>query len=287
MLIYQCAETTPFHIQMMGYVFRADDGTLMVMDGGNYGDGPHLLQVLKHLSGSEKPHVAVWLMTHIHSDHVDAFRYLTENCPDAFNVGKVVHAFPGLGYVEAGEPGEAHTLREWNTLQPILSERCEVLRLSEGDVIEQSGIRFTVLQVPDEQPKSNVINNASTVFRMEYGSQSALFLGDLGVEGGQRLLAKHGSRLKSDIVEMAHHGQNGVEKAVYAAVSPEVCLWNAPIWLWQNDPGKGYGTGPWRTLEVREWIRSLGDARHVGIWEGDRSLWLKDGRILICPEKAV
>ena len=78
MKIYQLSETTPQKIQMMGYVFDDEKGHIAVMDGGNYGDGAHLLDMLKHITGQEKPHIDTWLMTHPHSDHVDAFRWMLD-----------------------------------------------------------------------------------------------------------------------------------------------------------------------------------------------------------------
>ena len=53
---------------------------------------------------------------------------------------------------------------------------------------------------------------------------------------------------------MAHHGQNGCDKPFYEAVSPDICLWSTPSWVWSNVNG----TGPLKTLVVREWMKDLG-----------------------------
>ena len=57
---------------------------------------------------------------------------------------------------------------------------------------------------------------------------------------------------------MAHHGQWGVNFNMYKLIMPKICLWPTPDWLWNNDNGEGYGTGPWRTLETRGWMEQLG-----------------------------
>ena len=49
-----------------------------------------------------------------------------------------------------------------------------------------------------------------------------------------------------------------VLKSFYQAVAPRACLWNTPDWLWNNDAGNGFDTGPWRTVEVRGWMEELG-----------------------------
>jgi len=64
-------------------------------------------------------------------------------------------------------------------------------------------------------------------------------------------------RLRADYVQMAHHGQNGVDLDFYRAVSPSACLWPTPMWLWENDSGNGTGSGPWQMLTVRDWMKEL------------------------------
>ena len=86
-----------------------------------------------------------------------------------------------------------------------------------------------------------------------------LFLGDLGERAGRVLLASYDKEeLKADAVQMAHHGQNGVDFPVYETIAPKWAFWSTPDWLWINTPpGRKEGTGPWKTLEVREWMEKL------------------------------
>lgn len=117
--------------------------------------------------------------------------------------------------------------------------------------------------------EKNVINNSSTVLRCDIGEQRVLFLGDLGEEVSDRFLSMWSEEeLRSDFVQMAHHGQNGVTKEVYEKIQPKVCLWPTPKWLWENDPGTGYGTGPWNTLKTRAWMEELGVKKHFKTHEG-------------------
>ena len=95
---------------------------------------------------------------------------------------------------------------------------------------------------------------------MTLGGKTALFLADCGAEAGNKILAKYAGTdmLDCDICQMAHHGQQGVTKEFYEAVRPEICLWCAPRWLWENDAGKGFNTHVFKTVEVREWMQELG-----------------------------
>ena len=102
-----------------------------------------------------------------------------------------------------------------------------------------------------------------------------LFLGDMGVQAGNQLVADYANNpgaLRADIVQMAHHGQQGVGRNVYEMVKPEICLWPTPLWLWENNNGGGLNSGNWRTLEVRGWMRQLGVKTHVVAKDGDQVL---------------
>ncbi len=80
---------------------------------------------------------------------------------------------------------------------------------------------------------------------------------------------------------MAHHGQNGVTKEVYQAIDPDVCFFNCPEWLWNNDKGTGYNTGNWKTVEVRGWMEELGTTNYKS-FEGDQIFhFTKDGIVKI------
>ena len=57
---------------------------------------------------------------------------------------------------------------------------------------------------------------------------------------------------------MSHHGQAGATKELYKEISPKICLWPTPEWLWNNDSGQGENSGQWKTFETRSWIEELG-----------------------------
>lgn len=106
------------------------------------------------------------------------------------------------------------------------------------------------------------------------GGKKTIFLGDAGVEEGQKMLAMYAGtgKLKADYVQMAHHGQNGVERDFYEAVAPTGCFWCTPRWLWENDAGKGYNTHGWKTIIVRGWMEELGVRENYVMMNGVQEL---------------
>ena len=128
---------------------------------------------------------------------------------------------------------------------------------SPGRVVNFGSWSFEILNEPF-RCDGNTINNASVMISVKAGGKTWLETGDLGVEGGRDAMKKLGARLKHDIVFLAHHGQNGVDKAFYAAVAPEAAVWPTPGWLWDNNNGGGVGSGPWRTNYTKCWMQELG-----------------------------
>jgi hypothetical protein len=62
---------------------------------------------------------------------------------------------------------------------------------------------------------------------------------------------------------MAHHGQGGVSKEFYEYIGVKRCIWPTPLWLWNNDRGEGFDTGPYLTVRTREWMDEMGVTEHI------------------------
>ena len=99
--------------------------------------------------------------------------------------------------------------------------------------------------------------------------KSVLFLNDLDKEAGDKLLnGNYRNELNCDYLQMAHHGQNGVRKDFYRSIKFKACLWPTPIWLHDNDAGKGYNTYKWETIEIRNLMDSIGIKKNYWAYKG-------------------
>ena len=113
--------------------------------------------------------------------------------------------------------------------------------------------------------QENTFNNSSVAYRLEINDKRILFLGDMGWQAGENLLKVcTPEELKADVVQMAHHGQAGVEQDVYETIAPEICLWPTPQWLWDNEGGT------YMTAETKAWMRKLGVKTHYCMKDGDQ-----------------
>lgn len=276
--LYQLAEQTSS--QMMSYIVHTGSGRLIVIDGGMAGDASYLLETLQQISGNEKPTVDAWLLSHPHADHIDALMELCEYRAEEISIEQIYHHFPAADFLAEHEPQYAHTIAAYEELRPQLKPIETVV--SAGQRITVDDVTFDVLYTTNPAYTMNAGNNASTVFAMSAEGCRMMFLGDLGEEAGAELLARHGDALRSDIVQMAHHGQNGVRLDVYRAIAPQLCLWPTPAWLWDNDLNEGgRDSGPWKTLEVRKWMDEIGVHRHVVGKDGTARITLNSANVSV------
>jgi beta-lactamase superfamily II metal-dependent hydrolase len=250
--------------QMNSYVMRTPGNELIVIDGGRKEDAAYLRTFIRERGN----HVHAWFISHPHLDHVDALTAII-NDPGDMTIDRIYGSLPDDDWLEEHQNANADKtqLRLKAALQK--SNR-KLLDLSPGQRIEFKGASFEILSTLNPELTVNAVNNQSAVWRVDVGNTSLLFLGDLGVEGGDKLLAgPYRSRLKADYVQMSHHGQAGVSEEFYKVVNPKQCLWPTPDWLWDNNKrGQGRDSGPWKTLEVRAWMDKLNVEKHYVAKDG-------------------
>lgn len=255
--------------QNLSCVLQTAEGSVIVVDGGRDADSEHLIEVIKRMGGT----VNAWLITHPHNDHVGALTEILGMDPLPLNIEKIYYCFLERDYYEQGE--NQGRMADYDNLMAAfenLPERVLCSPLSQWQEIVVNGALITVMNEPFAC-EQNTFNNSSVGYRIDMGGKCILFLGDMGWQAGDNLLEVcPREELKADVVQMAHHGQSGVEKNVYEAILPEVCLWPTPQWLWDNELDGVAGAGPYWTQEVRTWMKDLGVKRNLCIKDGDQIL---------------
>ena len=248
--------------QMNSYVMQTVNGKLIVIDGGFEEDASYLKGFLAALGNN----VDMWFVSHQHMDHISALIVILKN-PGDLKINKIYGSL-GPHWVEVHDGNEClKTTVDLNKALNIAQK--QIAELTLGQIMKIDGITIKVIGVKNPEIIENGANNSSVVIRLWDSKKSVLFTGDLGPEGGQKIL--HGpyrNELDCDYVQMAHHGQGGVDEEFYKAVNPEYCIWPTPKWLWDNDDGRGMGSGPWKTQEVRSWMDKLNIRKHYCLFDG-------------------
>ncbi len=257
------------HRQMMGYVIKDSNGKVIVIDGGTSEDEHNLEKHISELGNK----VDVWFITHPHSDHAGAFIKLIKDTN--ISVGKVYYTMNDIEWYKQYASERANEAEDFE--EAIQSEKIKnkVEEVSINEVINIDFIKCEILGVKNPEITEDAFNNSSMVIKMLLPKTSVLFLGDTGVESGEKLINTQKEKLKADIVQVAHHGQNGANEDLYKVIQPKVCLWPTPEWIWNNDNGEGENTGPWKTFETRKWIENLGVTQNIIEKDGDITITIK------------
>ena len=282
--LHMLKEVSPY---MMSFVIVTEKDNCIVIDGGRPQDMPKLKEYLKGR------HISAWILTHAHDDHISGIiSELEKNgCAD-FDIGKLCYNFPDYDTWMKAEnvPDREYLERELNNSLPAFN--AVIGRVADKVHIVQQGERMQIDEVTvdfiytsHEGLYSNPMNDSSTVFKLTTPSKTVLFLGDLGPDAGDILFDESRHLLKSDIVQMAHHGHMNVSMEVYAAIAPEACMWCAPLWLYNEPEVPGYLADREKLRRMgrirmhgqavtRRWMEQLGVKQHYVSGEGDHEIQL-------------
>lgn len=251
---------------MMSYVIKTANDKYIVIDGGAAGGKSSYMHAeLQKITGQEVPEIEAWILTHMHGDHVMEFCDIATYYDPEFEdikVKNVYFNFPSERFMKSSEGGDCYNIykKVKKSYDMFMGEgeydKINGKNVFEGDSFYIDDVKFDILLTVTDEEKEYNINDTSLIFRVTMEDQTVLFLGDAGVAEGARLLEKYGSELKSDFVQMAHHGQGGVDRDVYEAIDPTVCLWPSPKWVFNNINGN------LQSLVVRQWMMDMGVKYH-------------------------
>lgn len=256
--------------QNLSIVIKSPHGKLIVVDGGWEADVTKLSELILQQGGK----VDAWLITHPHEDHVGALCAILNDTARKIKIDKIYCSLATPDWYRQVSPkgaGIADQLLSAFTKLPVGTVTNNIGR---GTEINIDDVNIRVLNNRGVY-SYNGVNNSSMVYKIRVSGQSILILGDLAYDGGKDLIKTcTAAELKSDIVQMAHHGQQGVDQDAYALIAPTTCLWPTPAWLWNNDNGGGVGSGPWGTLTTRAWMDALGVKDNRSLKDGDVHMYL-------------
>ena len=250
------------------YIIRTKNNKIIVVDGGRTQDTKFLYDyILKYGNGK----VDYWYITHAHEDHVGA---LLEILNKDYNVQieNLYYYFNSLEWYEKYDKRGFETEKAMIEALSNYKIKNEV-ECYKGQIIQMDNVNCEIIRIANpEITNSDNGNEASMVFKLtaEDVDKSMIFLGDAYVYTSKELLEEP-EKLKSDAVQMSHHGQNGVTKEVYDAIDPNICFFNAPEWLYNNDNGNGYNSGKWQSIIVREWMKEK-NTTNIVAFEGDQTI---------------
>ena len=225
--------------QEMCYTITTDTG-LVIVDGGQAYEEEKLREIIATYGN----HVEAWILTHPHPDHITSFLNIYEDLQ-----GIQIHHVYTIQLPDMETLKKNASWEDYSDLERFRSLDIPGLEyLHKGDRIHVLGLELEVLSAYDEtidKLSNDLMNDGSLLFRVKGREESMLFCADVGSAGGRTdkvrkrmteyLVETYGDSLKSDYVQMAHHGFQGLGREFYEKVDPKAAFFDAPYWLMNGE----------------------------------------------------
>lgn len=238
----------------MSYCIKTPDNQHFVIDGGDAPEAEYLQEFINlNLDGR----VDAWFITHPHRSHAGAFIKIV-NSADIV-IQKIVYSYLDPEIVAKLDPSHVTDVENFNNA--IKLSKLPSVRVRNGDRLKLGKTIVKIICASNPESEHSYINNNGVIYKFNFKTASALFLGDIGREAGISLLASFKDELKADILQMAHHGYYGVSGELYEIISPDICLWPTRKEIWP-DSSKPLTSESESIKETYEFMRSLGVTEH-------------------------
>ena len=211
----------------MGYLVKLPNGKFVVVDGGfaydSGGGGSSanfLIQTMKKMQGnSNKPVIAAYIITHIHTDHAGGFMGIANSYANQVTIEKLVYNQPSDAQMNAVSnmsgrknwvPNAINKLKNAGSLQ-------SVVKAHPGMQLHFTGLTITIMGSIDviedsSNTKMKNGNDSSVVSMFEMYGKKVLITGDAEPQESKIIRDIYGgigntnSVLKADFIQVAHHG---------------------------------------------------------------------------------
>lgn len=219
----------------MLYVITLLDGTFICIDGGmSYEKDQVYIYDFLTRNSNGKPVISAWYFTHSHIDHIQQATDFIENYGDKINIKSFVYQFPDCDKVKVSMEDTKEEKKGIDRLERTIKNKCKkanIYTAHTGQSFYYCGAEMEILYSPDNTfpyPYFS-FNELSLAVRLKVGNgKSVMFMGDCMCDGCRSIAHTYGEYLKSDILQVTHHGLIGGDVYLYKFIDPTVCFWPTP-----------------------------------------------------------
>lgn len=246
-------------------LWQLSDGSYIVVDGG-YNIIENARQLYTYMrDNAPDPNnitVAAWILTHPHGDHHGAFLQFCKVYADRVKVEMFMGNFPGKDVREAGGLSDGMSSTKIISYMTENFPGTPFLKNRVGQELYIRDAKIEILYTLDSYLPRNLtyLNTSSMIFTMEIGGQRFLITGDASQDACLITHSMYGSYLKSDYVQIAHHGA-GVGSssikgltALYSAAEAPVVLWPSSVHAYNAYRGNAHNAHALKLESTKEII---------------------------------
>lgn len=214
----------------MCLLVQCSDYSFFVVDSGHYlqfNDNDRIYNFMRERTPEgQKVVVCGWLITHAHTDHISKFMdFLRYNMHDVVVEGIYSNLLPSE-YPNNKWGNEEKELGI--KLFDMMEKRTDIpkYKIHAGQRFYIRNLAFDVLGTHEDIHPDFIedFNDSSCVVMMEAEGSKVFIPGDASALASKQLEARYGENLKCDVVQVAHHGHNGLPKHAYELLNPSLAV---------------------------------------------------------------
>ncbi len=233
----------------VSFVIRLEDGRFIVIDGGTNlpTEVDRLYRTLeKYHTGGEQIVIAAWLLTHPDGDHWGCFYGFSQKYAHQVKLEKILYniyhesAENGMRASACGVGKRVHDVYVREIADHLDCD--QLIKLHTGQRFFIGSVQLEVLYTHEDLYPAPLVytNDSSVVVRLTIGGKTFLLPADIEGAGTAQLVAQCGEYLKSDYVQVIHHGWRGTTlpqirfnqiyyQTFYELADAETALWSAQL----------------------------------------------------------
>lgn len=216
----------------MMFMIKLADNSLFLIDSGHERQSSKeamkaQLDFMREITGTsenDKIKIRGWFFSHAHGDHVFGAHQFVSTYHDQLEIDSVLFNFPAYGVVGGYDSGTFKMKDTFNQYFPDVKHAS----LHTGQNFMMQGVKFETLCTHEDwvgtDGKTTLgsdMNTASTVLKITIDGKTLMLLGD--ITKSDQLEKMYTSTLKSDMVQVAHHGYNQLT-SLYKAIAAQYAI---------------------------------------------------------------
>lgn len=221
----------------MCFIFRLEDGTFIIYDGGHKGEiesalprqnARRIYEILKQYSPDPNNIVIkAWIITHGHDDHVNASRdFVSTYAAKQVKIESFLVNFPAAEQANYTTTGTGPAVDLMSKLAKY-SPSTKITKIHPGYKFYFANAEIEFLYTLELYAPFALTyyNTSSLVSSVTLCGQKFMMTGDMSEDANAIICKLYGTTLKSDIVQVAHHGYQGGSTKFYSLVDPTWAFW--------------------------------------------------------------